>query len=196
MTSVTMKDIIAEAGYSHGAIYKYYKNLDEVVADLLIRINVTYSFDDALNEIFDECGTDEWQTAVREICDLFAKQMVKAGPELLKISLYSQVFAVSDPKRAKQIAVKIGNESISPLQSAVDMLRPYLEKVIRLKKLRPTRSVDELIHFIIAYYSGVESAYVFSDSFYPESARDNASPENMFSCLADALILMLKGGKR
>ena len=39
ITSVVMKDIIDETGFSHGVIYKYYKDLDEVLTDLVIRIN-------------------------------------------------------------------------------------------------------------------------------------------------------------
>ena len=35
ITSVEMKDIIEETGFSHGVIYRYYKDLDEVLKDLL-----------------------------------------------------------------------------------------------------------------------------------------------------------------
>ena len=37
ITSVEMKDIIAETGFSHGVIYRYYSELDEVLQDLMIR---------------------------------------------------------------------------------------------------------------------------------------------------------------
>ena len=39
INSVEMKDIIEEAGFSHGVIYRYYKDLDEVLTDLVITIN-------------------------------------------------------------------------------------------------------------------------------------------------------------
>ena len=39
ISSVEMKDIIAETGFSHGAIYRYYKDLDEVLHDLVITVN-------------------------------------------------------------------------------------------------------------------------------------------------------------
>ena len=104
ITSVTMNDVIAETGFSHGVIYKYYKDLDEVIRDLLIRINKSNPFNDDADIIFKECGTGEWESAIRRICDLLADNMIKTGIDVLKISLYSNVFAVSEPERAKRIA--------------------------------------------------------------------------------------------
>lgn len=38
VSSVTMQDIIDESGMSQGGIYRYYKNIDEILTDLLSRI--------------------------------------------------------------------------------------------------------------------------------------------------------------
>ena len=40
VTSVVMNDVIAETGFSHGVVYRYYKDLDEIFRDLVIRINL------------------------------------------------------------------------------------------------------------------------------------------------------------
>lgn len=39
ITSVVMKDVIAETGFSHGVVYKYYKDLDDILCDLVSSIN-------------------------------------------------------------------------------------------------------------------------------------------------------------
>ena len=39
ITSIEMKDVIDETGFSHGVIYRYYNDLDEVLHDLIIRLN-------------------------------------------------------------------------------------------------------------------------------------------------------------
>ena len=49
ITSIEMKDIIEETGFSHGAIYRYYKDLDEVLKDLVITINSQNKIDDRLD---------------------------------------------------------------------------------------------------------------------------------------------------
>lgn len=186
ITSVTMKDIIAETGYSHGAIYKYYKDLDEVICDLMLRINRQYSFVEDLDKIIRKYGTDEWESAVRAVCSMLTEHMVNMGTDLVRVSLYCAMFAVSEPERARQIFDKIGQESISPLLEAIDTLKGYLETVIKVHGGRPVRSVDEIIRFIITYYNGVEDSYVMSE--------DDSDPAELFSMLADALIPMLACG--
>ena len=52
ITSVEMKDIITETGFSHGVIYRYYSELDEVLQDLMIRIRDR----DAYAKVTDRCG--------------------------------------------------------------------------------------------------------------------------------------------
>ena len=55
VSSVTMQDIIDEAGISQGGIYRYYKNIDEVLTDLLSRIRMEqYESIDILNAVFDQ----------------------------------------------------------------------------------------------------------------------------------------------
>ena len=191
ITSVTMKDIIAETGYSHGAIYKYYRDLDEVISDLMLRINREYSFDDDLQKIIRKNGTAEWETAIREICAMLAEHMVNMGTDLVKISLYCEVFAVSEPERTRQIAEKIGEESISPLLDSINTVRTYLDEVIKINRLQPARTADEIINFIMTYYSGVENSYVLGD---PDTQK-NGLPGELFSVLADALIPMLGAGR-
>ena len=54
ISSITMQDIINATGLSQGAIYRYYKNIDEILADLLSRIHIEqYESVDRLNEFID-----------------------------------------------------------------------------------------------------------------------------------------------
>ncbi|MCR5153458.1 MAG: TetR/AcrR family transcriptional regulator [Lachnospiraceae bacterium] len=51
ITSIEMKDVIAEAGFSHGVIYRYYKYLDEILSDMVIRINTDNRVDKMVEKI-------------------------------------------------------------------------------------------------------------------------------------------------
>ena len=195
ITSVTMNDVIAEAGYSHGTIYKYYKDLDEVIRDLLIRINKDNFFNEEADKIFDECGTGQWESAIRRLCDLLADNMIKTGIDILKISLYSNVFAVSEPDRAKKIAQRLGDDNLSPLLYVITSLNNYLTKVIKEKKIHPSHSVNDIIQFIVVYYGGVENSYVFSECYDSNDPLNKYDPKKMFSLMGDSVILMLKGEK-
>ena len=61
ISSVEMKDIIEETGFSHGVIYRYYKDLDEVFKDLVITINSENKIDDRLEEILAQSDIKKWE---------------------------------------------------------------------------------------------------------------------------------------
>ena len=195
ITSVTMNDVIAETGFSHGVIYKYYKDLDEVIRDLLIRINKSSLFNEDADKIFDECGTGKWESAIRRLCDLLADNMIKTGIDILKISLYSNIFAISEPERAKKIAQRLGEDNLSPLLYVITSLNNYLTQVIKEKKIHPSHSVNDIIQFIVVYYGGVENSYVFSECYNSDDPMNKYDPKKMFSLMGDSVILMLKGEK-
>ena len=63
VSSITMQDVINASGLSQGAIYRYYKNIDEILTDLLSRIHMEqYESIDRLNVFLD--------TQTRQIVEL------------------------------------------------------------------------------------------------------------------------------
>ncbi|MBR4760137.1 MAG: TetR/AcrR family transcriptional regulator [Lachnospiraceae bacterium] len=195
VSSVEMKDIIAEAGYSHGAIYRYYKNVDEILHDLVVTVNSENRIDEKLNKILKKADMKHWKKTIYQICDMLAGQMKDVGIDLLKLSIYSDMLAMSDPERAAHIAEKLGKEEQSPLIYLVVFMSDFLERVIKENALKPSHSIDEIIQFIIVGYHGISNGYVLSECFKAEQVSGKYKPELMFSCLADSVIAMLKGVK-
>ena len=194
ITSVEMKDIIAETGFSHGAIYRYYNDLDEVLHDLVKKINSENRIDDSIKLILDLAGTEQWERAIHEICNLLATQMENVGTDLIKLSIYSDMLAMSDPQRAANIAEKLGNNEQSPLIYIFSTMTEYLDRVVKERSLKPNKTIDEILQFMIVTYQGIQSGYVLSECFKADQLEGRFKPEKMFSCLADAVILMM-GGK-
>ena len=192
ITSIVMKDVIEETGFSHGAIYKYYTDLDEVMTDLVIRINSENRIDADLQKILKEHGTKEWEAAIRAVCEMLAKNLRKVGRDVLTVSLYCDTLAMSDPERVARIAANLGNEGQSPLIYLVVAMNDYLNRVIKKEKLHPVKTVDEIIEFMIVTFHGVQSGYVLSGCLDEEMINGKYAPETMFSCLADSVILMMK----
>ncbi|MCR5799181.1 MAG: TetR/AcrR family transcriptional regulator [Lachnospiraceae bacterium] len=192
ITSVEMKDVIAETGFSHGVIYRYYKDLDEVICDLVVRINSENRLDVKLNEILKGDERD-WRNVIRRICDMMAEHMMAAGTDVLKISLYSDMLAMSDPERVNRISKAIGDDNQSPLLSVVRVMVEFLTGLVREKGLKPSKSIEEIIEFMIVNYHGVQTGYVLSKCVEAEHVQGKYDPGAMFSCLADSMILMMGG---
>ncbi len=191
ISSVEMKDIIAETGYSHGAIYRYYKDLDEVLHDLVIRVNSENRVDEKLDQILKKAGTKNWKAGVRKTCEMLADHLTEMGTDLLKLSIYSDVLAMSDPERVSRITEKLGLDEQSPLISVAAAMGAYFTRVIREQKLRPMKSVEEILQFMIATYHGIINGYVLSECFRGETVKGKYDPKTMFSCLAESVILMM-----
>lgn len=193
ITSVDMKDIIAEAGFSHGVIYRYYKELDEIIRDLVITINESNKIDNQLDSILNDADLSDWKNTITSIFKMLSEYLTKAGVDILKLSIYSDLLAMSDPERAFKIAERLGKEDQSPLVYLVTALTKYLKKVIKANDLKPSRSVDEIIQFVIVTYQGIQSGYVLAECFKTPQLNNKYKPKKMFSCLAESVICMMEG---
>ena len=193
ITSVDMKDIIAEAGFSHGVIYRYYKELDEIIRDLVITINESNKIDNQLDSILNDADLSDWKNAITSIFKMLSEYLTKAGVDILKLSIYSDLLAMSDPERAFKIAERLGKEDQSPLVYLVTALTKYLKKVIKANDLKPSRSVDEMMQFVIVTYQGIQSGYVLAECFKTPQLINKYKPKKMFSCLAESVICMMEG---
>lgn len=193
ITSIEMKDIIEETGFSHGAIYRYYKDLDEVLKDLVITINSQNKIDDRLDEILSKADPGKWEKTIYDICDMLAKYMSEVGTDLLKVSIYSDMMAMADPERAMNIAQRLGKDEQSPLLYATTATERFLKEVISKNKLKPVSSVDEMIQFMIVTYHGIQTGYVLTDCFKAPHIEGKYKPDDMFRNLARSVILMMGG---
>ncbi len=193
ITAVEMKDVIAEAGFSHGVIYRYYKDLDEILSDMVIRINTENRMDEKVEKILSEAGTENWEMGIRNICSSLSDYLQKVGIDLLKVSIYCDVLAMSDSERVLKMAEKLGNNVQSPLLYLTNRLSEYLMEAIKKNKLKPVKSIKDIMEFFIASYHGIETGYVLAENYKAEHIRGNYKPDDMLSCLADSMVLMMGG---
>ena len=131
VSAVEMKDIIAETGYSHGAIYRYYDNMDEILHDLVVTVNSENSIKERLDAIIQNADTEKWEQTIYRIFEMLAKQMREVGTDVLKLSIYSDVLAMSDPERTERIVQKLGKDEQSPLLYLVQSMNVFLKKTVK-----------------------------------------------------------------
>ena len=193
ITSVDMKDIIAETGFSHGVIYRYYKDLDEVLKDLVITINSENRIDDRLDEILAKADIKDWEQTIYDICQMLADYMREVGTDMLKVSIYGDMLAMSDPERAMNIAKRLGKDEQSPLLYATKAMTEFLYKVVKENRLEPKTQVDQIIQFFIVNYHGIQSGYVLTECFKAEHIEGKYKIDDMYRNLATSVVLMMGG---
>jgi len=196
ITSIEMKDIIAETGFSHGVIYRYYKDIDEVFKDLVITINSENKIDDRLDEILNNGDIRDWEQTIYDICQMLADYMKEVGTDLLKVSIYGDMLAMTDSERAMNIAKRLGKDEQSPLLYATEAMTDFLTKAVKQNKLKPAVPVDQIIQFFIVNYHGIQSGYVLTDCFKAEHIEGKYKVDDMYSNLATSVVLMMGGKAR
>ena len=196
ITSIEMKDIIAETGFSHGVIYRYYKDIDEVFKDLVITINSENKIDDRLDEILNNADIRDWEQTIYDICQMLADYMKEVGTDLLKVSIYGDMLAMTDPERAMNIAKRLGKDEQSPLLYATEAMTDFLTKAVKQNKLKPAVPVDQIIQFFIVNYHGIQSGYVLTDCFKAEHIEGKYKVDDMYRNLATSVVLMMGGKAR
>ena len=158
ITSIDMKDVINETGFSHGVVY----------------------------------GND-YDTAIHRICEMLADYIREVGVGIMKVSVYCDVLAMSEPERVMKFAGKIQSEGQSPLVYLAAALSSYLTKTVINNELHPTKSIDEIMQFFIASFQGIQMGFVLTESIKIDGLEGRYQLHDMFSCLADSTVLMTEG---
>ena len=83
---VTMTDVIEESGLSQGGIYRFYKDLDEILRDMIIEMRAQYNIKDDTDEILMDPGDASAAQIVHMICDMLASAVTAHLMDLQKLN--------------------------------------------------------------------------------------------------------------
>ena len=82
---VTMSDVIEEAGLSLGGIYRFYKDLDEVLCDMVTRMRLDYNFIDKFEKL-KSIENPNINDMIYKFCDILGDTMEKHLMDIQKIN--------------------------------------------------------------------------------------------------------------
>ncbi|MBQ8983121.1 MAG: TetR/AcrR family transcriptional regulator [Lachnospiraceae bacterium] len=188
---VTMTDVIEETGLSQGGIYRFYKDLDEVLCDMIANMrsdyNITCRIDEATND--KDAGFEE---ITHRVCSILAEVMEEHLLDIQKINFDLNVLAINEPKRAAKIigAVKGGNGNLEYLAKVT---LPLIEKACKERQLTPKRPPKEILEFISAAYTGIEMNCILTACYKGAATNVNSTPGPLFDTLATSIILLFGG---
>lgn len=188
---VTMTDVIAETGLSQGGIYRFYKDLDEILSDMIVNMRTDYNIIDLIDEATNDADAS-FEEITRRICSILSEVMEEHLLDIQKINFDLNVMAINEPERAAKImsAIKGGNGNLEYL-SKVTM--PLLEKACKERKLIPKRPPKEIFEFITAAYTGIEMNCILTACYKDAVTNVNSMPRPLFDTLAAAIILLFGG---
>lgn len=176
ISAVELKDVIAETGMSHGAIYRYFKDLDEIIGAMFVQVNSEDPYIEDVERIFCDDGRLPIQI-VRELCHFLYQQMDGCGINDVKISFYANVFVINEPERAARIFNSIKDSNISSSSYLTHKFAEYIEQQTAKGTLHPKLPLNDLMQYLLASYNGILMSYLLNEPMI-ESKDDSVANQN------------------
>ena len=190
---VTMMDVIEETGLSQGGIYRFYKDLDDILSDVIARMRMNYNIIDDMEQLFSAKEELRFEEGVHKICDILADVMEKHLMDIQKINFDLTVLAINEPERAEKIIGGIKGQSSFGYLSAVVLPNLFKESKKRKYKLRD--KPENIANFISAAYTGIEMNCILT-ACYKAPMGAHCKPGPLFDTLARSIICLCGGEEK
>ena len=179
ISAVELKDVIAETGMSHGAIYRYFKDLDEIIGAMIVQINSEEPYIEDVERIFDDTDGRLPIQIIRELCQFLYQQMNGCGIDAVKISFYANVFVINEPERVAKIFESIKDCNISSSSYLIRKFAEYVRWQTVKGNLHPKCSLDDTMQYLLASYDGILMAYLLKEPTLEKEVEENTSQNRM-----------------
>ena len=187
---VTMMDVIEEAGLSQGGIYRFYKDLEEILSDVIAGMRMNYNIIDEMEQLFSASDEMSFEEGVHKIFDILADVMEKHLMDIQKINFDLTVLAINEPERAEKILRGIKGKSSLGYLSTVALPNLFKESKKRKYKLRD--KPENIANFISAAYTGIEMNCILT-ACYKAPMGAQCKPRPLFNTLAKTIIYLCGG---
>lgn len=188
--TVSMKDIIKESKLSHGGVYKYYSNIDDIIISLINRDKILVNPKDIINKNYNNP-----KKVIFEFLKEFTNYFFKYKKEYGKIFFELFPILINDKKRIKRYTGK-ENSNMSP-NYWFNELFAYLDDKIKAKYFNPVAD-SLLIYFQITGIMREIGTELILTRYYNKKGEYKIDLETKLDDLVETIyktILFLMGSK-
>ena len=188
VSSITLKDLWEEADMARGAIYRYYDSLEEILADLVIRINSDNGYYDEIDKIFDKADKVTPEKTVKSVCDFLYGYLTSCEMDVHTLSIQFDVFCIHEPERVKKIMEIIGDRHVNSGLYFMDKFEKYIRKETKNGRMKPLMNSQRLIDFFMSSFKGIELQYTLGSVMGPlEKNEIKASMKALYLTMINLL---------
>lgn len=177
---INMTDVIKEAELSKGGIYLYYKDIDEILVDVMNREFKANNFSEQL-EAFRHKEYD-LEDKIHKLLQLYASYLQESSELAGKLQFELTILLTQNMERALRIReyVSIRKIGFSFTQELLAIISCYLD----------SKKVKDMFIYIQCVLDGALESYVLNRCYqFDESSIDL---ENVMDMLAENVIQMIK----
>lgn len=189
VSTVTMQDIINRTGLSQGGIYRFYHDIDEIFADMLMELRERVSIKDKVDEIFSHADEIPIREVTNRITDMLADFMAEELMGIQKVDFELSVLAMNAPARVEKIlgdAKGIGNKEYIMLRTS-----EFYKQKLESGELHARVSEIELLTYISSAYSGIQLSCIVNNCYRKNPMAEFYQPKIQMQTLAKTINFLL-----
>ena len=184
--AVTMKDIILETGFSHGLIYKYFSNIDEVFTGLVNREAEKENFKNEVESIMkNNCIPEE---KIKALFDIIKSHLNVSISGFGKIQFELSSIYINDKERLKyyeeHLNTGYGTDYL------ITVMFDYISEKERDGYFKVNQPLEQIFLFVIASLDGIVRDSVLVEC-YEDFAKYHVSLKFDSDKMIDNLYLSL-----
>lgn len=189
VSTVTMQDIINRTGLSQGGIYRFYHDIDEIFADMLMEMRERVSIKDKVDEVFSHADEIPVREVTNRITDMLADFMAEELMGIQKVDFELSVLAMNAPARVEKIlgdAKGIGNKEYLMLRTS-----EFYKQMLESGELHARASEMELLTYISSAYSGIQLTCIVNNCYRKNPMAEFYQPKIQMQTLAKTINYLL-----
>lgn len=166
VSTVTMQDIIDRTGLSQGGIYRFYKDMDEIFADMIRQMRERVSIKGKIDEILGQKDFLPPQEITNRLFEMLSEFMERELMGIEKIDFELSVLVMNMPNRVEKIMGSIPEEGNMEYLTMRTM--EYFKEQVERGRLYPKVSAEELLAFISSAYGGIQMTCIVNNCYQHE----------------------------
>lgn len=163
VSTVTMQDIIDKTGLSQGGIYRFYKDIDAIFADMIRQMRERVSIKGKIDEILAQKDSLPPREITNRLFEMLAEFMESELMGIEKIDFELSVLAMNMPDRMEKIMGSLP-ESGNMEYLTMCTMEYFREQVVR-GTIHPKVSAEELLAFISSAYGGIQMTCIVNNCY-------------------------------
>ncbi|MBE5867293.1 MAG: TetR/AcrR family transcriptional regulator [Lachnospiraceae bacterium] len=189
VSTVTMQDIINRTGLSQGGIYRFYRDIDEIFADMLMYLREKMNIKLQVDEIFEQADKVSPGEITNRIFDMLAEFMTEELMGIQKIDFELNVLAMNAPERVEKILA--GTEGVGHMEYIIQRTSEFFKKKMQSGELKARVSSMELLTYISSAYSGVQMCCIVNNCYRKGPMSGFYQPKMQLRTLAKSVNYLL-----
>lgn len=181
---INMLDVIKQANLSKGGIYRYFRDIDDIIVALINRETSKYDYRKDIEEIIN--SSHKYETQIQLLFEFLGKHIDENADTIGKIQFELTVLQTTQPERAEKILSRLIEYENG--KYLIDTLHEKIAEGITIGELKPGLSVEDIYTYIRVYVERLIKIVV-SERCYGNQIR-TVDAEKMIILLAQTIIGM------